>query len=1206
MKISVLIIGFFAITVSSLSQEIEPSKIFDIYFHQDFTDDTPGDYIYSEMLNDFPRLRYNDTDPRHFHDDQYYWDDYDQIKIIEENGNKCLRHITASGEYGTGVDHGMQWLMPLETSFYEVYFTFKLRIPENWDHAISGKFLGLAGSPIPSSNYKPEYDDGYSARLSWTSGDWGEDLMMYVYHHDQPGDYGQVFGLGTNGYYGIPDDGEWHIYTIRVVMNTVDSEGGNNDGILEVWIDGEIQLQKTNLRFRNHASIGTDILQITNFYGGTGEDFAPKSDQYCDFDDFFAFTYKPGVDVPHLNVPSPSDRKIYLPYDEFNDALWRKSITANAVSSKTIKLDWNKYFYPVSYTIQRKTESETDFQDIITLDYSTNSYQNTGLLPNTTYSYRIKAENSISDPVTVTTQSPVPVEAPTSLVSLATGKTDAKIGWNDNSINELGFIIERSDITSDNFIRIAAVDPNVTEFTDATLALNTSYFYRVKAYNEDTQTVYSNILSIKTLQLQIPSQPSELIAVSITKDSCLLGWKDNSDNESGFQIYRSLSESSGFEEVHTNGNNQNTYLNGNLNQGTTYFYKVRAYNDDGVSEFTNTLQVTTSDPPESPANLILKNISINSVSFEWTDNSDNEDGFYLERSLSTPDLFISIDTLEANSSEFTDNYLNSNTSYYFRLIAYNGDGLSGYSDTLSVQTPEDTVILAPAGFKTDLVKYDKVTLSWSFDEDDIQGFEIERSTDTSEYILIARTGIVTSFSDTTVEEGVNYIYRIRSFNASHFSFYSFSVSASVPYLILPEPPELLSPVSIESNAIAIKWTDKSTDESGFIVKRALYPKADYKELFTTDSDDTIFIDRTVTPNTTYYYMVNAVNEYGLSKNSNQLRVSSLSLAEAARYKNGLIAYYNFSLNSDTIIHDLSGFGNPLDLYITDTMSVNWTKNSRFEIKSNTLVHSLVPATKVVNACKKTNEITLECWIKPTLTDYNSDATIISLSQDPENLGISLMQSDYSFTENKNYKYLLGLSTKSTETTGRPYLTTDENDIITMHHIAYTRNDLGEEKLYLNGEIVANSLKPLGFDNWKSHFHLYLGNESTMQKPWMGMFYLMAIYDVALTQDQITQNFIAGPTDNISNPDNEFEVRIFPNPSSGRVSFDIKPIEFSDYGEKVILQLTDLNGAVQLQEVIHDSSKHLIKEFDLSYLNKGVYYFRLISTTGSTIQKVILF
>lgn len=1181
-----------ALAGQAVSQQIEPSKIFDIIFRQDFEDDTPGVYNYDEYRQDWNYPEW--SDPLAVN-----WYDYGQILIVDDGGNKVLRHVIRQGEASTDEDHGMQWWSPLGYSYNEIYFSFRLRLKPGFEPVLSGKFNGLKGGPNFRPDTHPGYDDGFAQMLTWN---YFPDLVQYVYHQDQTTQSGQPYALG----YGLPT-GEWITVTTRMVMNSVSNDVGNNDGILETFVERNLVQQLSNLRFRNHENIGIEQLLITNFFGGdeTPEWMAIR-DEYVDYDDFFAFVYKSDVSVPHGYELSAPDRILLLPDEVYNDSIWRKSLTAEAVSSRTVSLTWKNYFYPVSYVIQRRTESDPLFQDISTVNFPDNDFRDADLLPNTTYYYRIVTEGSVTDPVSVTTQSPSLPSAPSSLVPLLTEKVLIKIGWVDNSVNEVGFIIERSDVTSDNFRQVAIVNPNVKEFTNSSLVPNTTYYFRVKAVNEDGQSDFSNVLSVTTLELQLPADPSELTAGNVTENSCLLSWKDNSNNELGFQIYRSLSETSDFQIIRTNGSNQNTYLSGNLEQGATYFYKVRAYNDDGVSEFSNTIQIRIPYPPESPADLILKDKSITSVSFEWTDNSGNEEGFYLERSLGTSVLFISIDTLEANTTEFTDNDLTSNTSYYFRLAAFNNDGVSDYSDTLYVHTPEDTVLLVPEDFRTDLVRYNKVTLSWSLNKNNIQGFEIERTTDTSEYILVARTGIVTSYSDTTVEEGVDYNYRIRSFNDGYYSSYSLAVSASVPYFVLPEPPELLSPVSIESNAIEIKWVDKSTDESGFIIKRALYPEADYKELYTTESDDTIFLDRTVTPNTTYYYMVNAVNENGRSKNSNQLRVSSLSLAEAARCKNGLIAYYNFSLNSDTIVHDLSRFSNPLDLLITDTLSINWTNNSRFEIINNTVIRSREPAAKIVNACKKTNEITLECWIKPTLTDYSSDATIISLSQDPENTGVSMMQTDYCFSEDRNYRYLFGLSTKSTESSGKPYLTTDENDIITLHHVAYTRNSQGEEKLFLNGEMVANSVKPLGFDNWKESYHLYLGNESTMEKPWIGMYYLMAIYDIALSTDQILQNYQAGPTDNISINDHAYDIKLFPNPSSGRIHFDIRPTESCDYGERIIFQLVDLNGCVHLQDVISDSNQPFQKEFDLSHLSKGIYYFRLISPAYTTTHKITLF
>ena len=161
-------------------------------------------------------------------------------------------------------------------------------------------------------------------------------------------------------------------------------------------------------------------------------------------------------------------------------------------------------------------------------------------------------------------------------------------------------------------------------------------------------------------------------------------------------------------------------------------------------------------------------------------------------------------------------------------------------------------------------------------------------------------------------------------------------------------------------------------------------------------------------------------------------------------------------------------------------------------------------------------------------------------------------------------------------------------------------------MYLNCKLIANSVKPLGFDNWNSDFYLYLGNEPVMERPWTGVFYLVAIYNKILTPDQIMQNYKAGPTDNIMQPVNVFNIKVFPNPSQGQVVFDAVPTELSEYGEKIILQLVDLNGYIRYEETIRDSNQPYMKMYDFSHLEKGIYYFRLLSSTGSSIQKVILF
>ncbi len=1371
-----IIFVFIVIACSGFSQQIEPSKIFDIYFKQDFENNTLGTYNHSEWEEDWNHPSFEVG--------------LDNINILQstdpEQNSKVIQFVFPQGS--TFGDGGGQWYAPLEGTYNELYFSFRVKFKPGFQPVLSGKLPGVIGSPDFPCCGPPGYNDGFRAKLAWNN---APDILNYVYHHDLDHDYGDPWAIGS----GIPF-GQWFTLTIRIVMNTIGENGGNNDGIMETFVNNKLQYQISNLKFRNLPEIGVDILEIVSFFGGDGEQFAAIRDEWIEFDDFFAFAYKPGVDVPRGIVPSAPDRVLILPFDALNDSIWRKSLTAHAISSKTVGLEWINYFYPVSYTIQRRMQSDTIFQDIAVVSFPNNSFKNSGLSSNTTYYYRIKAENSISDSVKVTTPAPSPPLAPTSLLSLQTDKKFVKIGWNDNSNNEIEFIIERSDAGTNNFKQIASVSSNIREFTNQSLLPNTEYSYRVKASNEDGQSAYTNVLAVKTLQLQLPVAPTNLNAGSITSRSCELTWKDNannetgfqifkldendgvyksyltvtanlvksvisdlqanssynfklrayntdgvsaftneirvttlplqppvapitlkydsiapssvylrwidrSDNEKGYQVYRSQTETSGYQLIFTTPANQTTYINNNLEPGKTFFFRVRAYNDDGVSAYTNIIKTVIPNPPLSPSNLVLKSKTASTITIGWSDNSNNETGFQLERSENNPLAFKIIDTIDADLIEYKNSKLKSNTIYYYRLTsfnqdghsafsdtikvqtnslilpaspsspgivslmpfkavftwhdnslnetgfqiqradknkiftnlknvstntvqyidstlqsnsiyfyrirAYNNDGYSAFSDTLTILTPKNIIPSTPVDFKNDFVKYNEVLLSWTIDTSDISGYEIDRLTNGEDnYDIITKIGISSNYLDTTVKQGVTYLYRIRSFNTFNVSPFSISISVSIPFLELPEPPELLSPVDIESNTIAIKWADNSSDENGFIIKRALYPQTEFENLSTAGADDTLFVDKTVKPNTTYYYIVNAVNEKGQSENSNKLRVSSLSMAEAARFKKGLIAYYNFTLNSNNTIHDLSGFSNPTNLQIIDTLNINWELSNRLEVVNNTIIKSQQPAKKIVEACKESNEITLECWIKPSASYISNEASIISLMRDPDNVGISLMQNYNGLTNNNiNRKYLLGLSTKSTETNGRPFLTIDENESVTLHHIVYTHDFLGEEKIYLNGNLAGTGIKPLGFDSWDDNFYLYLANEPSMDKPWTGMYYMIAIYNTALTKDQILQNYNAGPTDNIKKPDNKFDIKIYPNPSAGLVNFELKPLDYHEYGEKLILQLIDLNGFNILEEIISDSNQNYQKEFDLSHLQKGIYYFRIISSSGSVTQKILV-
>ena len=71
-----------------------------------------------------------------------------------------------------------------------------------------------------------------------------------------------------------------------------------------------------------------------------------------------------------------------------------------------------------------------------------------------------------------------------------------------------------------------------------------------------------------------------------------LSWTDNSNNETGFKVYRT-NHGKAFKEIATVGANVTTYADTGLKASTTYRYRVRAYNGSGNSDYSNIASATT-------------------------------------------------------------------------------------------------------------------------------------------------------------------------------------------------------------------------------------------------------------------------------------------------------------------------------------------------------------------------------------------------------------------------------------------------------------------------------------------------------------------------------------------------------------------------------------------------------------------------------------
>lgn len=307
-----------------------------------------------------------------------------------------------------------------------------------------------------------------------------------------------------------------------------------------------------------------------------------------------------------------SSTTVTFTVNKLNSPIAPGNLSAAALSTNTVGLSWqDNADNEDGYDIYRSETPGTGFVLISTVLSDVIAWQDTGLMENTNYYYRVRAFNKggtslYSNEAAVTTLLGLP-DAPDGLTAVTDSNGSVALDWNDNAANEDGFEIERYESEEDSFLLVCTVAANITAYIDTGLTENKTYMYRIRAYNAAGVSQFSGTAEI-TVPYRIPDSPFNLREVMTTHQSVILAWDNKSPDVNSFEIRYSISEGGPFNYVQIIETPEMLYVINGLEPDTYYYFSIRALKDTLKSSFSNTILVNTLvNPVLSVDNSDIKN-----------------------------------------------------------------------------------------------------------------------------------------------------------------------------------------------------------------------------------------------------------------------------------------------------------------------------------------------------------------------------------------------------------------------------------------------------------------------------------------------------------------------------------------------------------------------------------------------------------------------
>jgi len=555
---------------------------------------------------------------------------------------------------------------------------------------------------------------------------------------------------------------------------------------------------------------------------------------------------------------NPHDAKNQLTPEEWAP----DGLTIEPINIYTAKVTWNQIEQNVDgFQIDKRVGDNAwveNFQKVEMGEATEYSITDADIIPDTNlvHQYRVTTyaenEKSFSIANSITPEFPKPSELQLEQLSI----DQINLTWKDNSDGEDGFKIDRKIGSNDWEVVFATVGPNTTTYFDNNAVPNETNLYRVYAYKSDNHS--AQIQSSQTIYF--PS-PTDLEIEQLTLAKIKLTWKENIIGEEGFVIDRKYEDNDWEENYTTVDKDITTFTDESTLPSANYRYRIYAFNNEQKSS-SQEIAISTEYP--APSDLSNNYISDKEIILSWVDNSEDEEGFKIDRKVGSEGEWVqNYGSVAGDITTWTDENPGYGETNYYVVYSFINDKKSDKLNTSVLN-----IIEAPTSLTTELIDDENIQLSWEDNCHFESNYVIERSSGSgyAEIIKIAENN--TTYTDNTVAYNTKYQYRVKATTDNNNSEYS-NESSNIK-VIISDPYEAYIE-EINQFSLTLHWEDTCHFESGFKIERS-DDGATFVEVGSVGPNVTEFTESGLTNDFQYNYRIFSFTENNKSNYTERLPI----------------------------------------------------------------------------------------------------------------------------------------------------------------------------------------------------------------------------------------------------------------------------------------------------------------------------------------------